>query len=61
MRCTDEDHGITVAVQLHILGNFSRDLNGLVSDGRQELVLAEGCAIVVRENPAFSPWRPRRD
>ena len=50
VRCTDDDHGITVAVQLHILGNFGRDLDGLVSDGRQELVLAEDCAIVVREN-----------
>src|SRR6266480_7529696 len=34
-----DDHGIAVAVQLHVIGNFDRKLVGLVANGGQELGL----------------------
>jgi hypothetical protein len=45
-----DDHGIPIAVQLHVIGNLYRELGGLVPDGGQELRLGHHRSIVVGEH-----------
>ena len=47
---TGDDHGIPVTVQRHVIGNFNRELVGLVKDGRQKLGLGHHASIVVGEH-----------
>src|SRR3989442_12710333 len=46
----DDNDGITVAVELHVLGDFDGELGGFVADRGQELTLIEHRSVVISEH-----------